>query len=172
MLRSVGLNWDLRKRNSYEVYNEIPFKVALGSNGDSFDRYLIRVEELKQSVKIIDYCLNNISNGRILLKNFKIVLPKRVNMKKCMESLIHHFKICSFGFNVKSSNIYSSIESPKGEFGVYLSSDGSNKPFRCKFRSPGFFHLQSLNILSKNHLLADIVTLIGSVDIVFGEIDR
>ena len=172
ILRSSGVNWDLRKRNSYEIYNEIDFKVPLGRNGDCFDRYLIRIEELKQSVSIIDYCLNNITSGRVITRNFKVVLPKRIEMKNCMESLIHHFKICSYGYNVKSNEIYSSVESPKGEFGVFLCSDGTNKPYRCKFRSPGFFHLQGLNLMSKGHLLSDVVTIIGSIDIVFGEIDR
>ena len=172
MLRSSGLGWDLRKKNSYEIYNEIDFKVPLGKRGDCFDRYLIRIEEMKQSLKIIDYCISNIKVGRIVLKNYKIVLPKRIEMKSCMESLIHHFKICSYGYNVRSNEVYSSVESPKGEFGVFLSSDGSNKPYRCKFRSPGFFHLQGLNLMAKGHFLADVVTIIGSIDIVFGEIDR
>ena len=172
VLRSSGVNWDLRKRNSYEIYKDIDFKVPLGFNGDCYDRYLIRIEELKQSVKIIDYCLNNIPSGRSIIKNFKIVLPKRIEMKGCMESLIHHFKICSYGFNVKSNEVYSAVESPKGEFGVFLCSNNSNKPYRCKFRSPGFFHLQGLNLMAKNHLLSDVVTIIGSIDIVFGEIDR
>ena len=172
ILRSCGVNWDLRKRNSYEIYDDIDFKVPLGKRGDSFDRYLIRIEEMKQSVFIIDYCLNNIVRGRNLVKNYKIVLPKRIDMKNCMESLIHHFKICSYGYSIKSNEVYSGVESPKGEFGVFLCSDNSNKPYRCKFRSPGFFHLQGLNLMSKNHLLSDVVTIIGSIDIVFGEIDR
>ena len=172
ILRSAGVNWDLRKRNSYEIYNKIPFKIPLGKNGDSFDRYLIRIEEMKQSVEIINFCLNNISNGRSVLKNFKFVLPKRSDMKNCMESLIHHFKLCSYGFNIDYNELYSSVESPKGEFGVYLCANNTNKPYRCKFRSPGFFHLQGLNLMSKNHLLSDVVTIIGSIDIVFGEIDR
>jgi len=172
ILRSCGVNWDLRKRNTYEIYKNIKFKVPLGFNGDCYSRYLIRIEEMKQSVKIINYCINNIPLGRSIIKNFKIVLPKRVEMKTCMESLIHHFKICSYGYNIKSNEIYSSVESPKGEFGVFLCSDNSNKPYRCKFRSPGFFHLQGLNFMAKNHLLSDVVTIIGSIDIVFGEIDR
>ena len=172
ILRSSGVNWDLRKRNSYEIYNDIKFKVPLGKNGDCFDRYLIRIEEMKQSVYIIDYCLNNIVKGRNIIKNYKIVLPKRIDMKNCMESLIHHFKICSYGYSIKPNEVYSCVEAPKGEFGVFLCSDGSNKPYRCKFRSPGFFHLQGLNLMSKNHFLSDVVTLIGSIDIVFGEIDR
>jgi len=172
ILRSVGVNWDLRKRNSYEIYDNINFKVPLGKNGDCFDRYLIRIEEMKQSVFIIDFCLNNIVKGRNIIKNYKIVLPKRMDMKNCMESLIHHFKVCSYGFSVKSNEVYSSVESPKGEFGVFLCSDNSNKPYRCKFRSPGFFHLQGMNLMAKNHLLSDVVTIIGSIDIVFGEIDR
>ena len=172
MLRSAGVNWDLRKKNSYEIYDQIDFKVPIGKDGDSYDRYLIRIEELKQSIKIIDYCINNICSGRVILKNFKIILPKRFDMKNCMESLIHHFKVCSYGFNVNYNEVYSSVECPKGEFGVYLSSNSSNRPYRCKFRSPGFFHLQGLNFLSKDHLLSDVVTIIGSIDIVFGEIDR
>lgn len=172
MLRSSGVNWDLRKKFSYENYDKISFKVPLGKNGDSFDRYLMRIEELKQSVKIIDYCINNIFSGRTILKNFKIILPKRIDMKSCMESLIHHFKICSYGYTINSNSIYTSIESPKGEFGVYICSNNSNKPYRCKFRSPGYFHLQGINFLSKGALLSDIVTIIGSIDIVFGEIDR
>ena len=172
MLRSSGINWDLRKKNSYEIYDDINFFVPISKNGDCFDRFLLRIEELKQSVKIINFCLNNIKNGRIVLKNFKYILPKRIDMKKCMESLIHHFKICSYGFKVKNNEVYSCIESPKGEFGVYIISNNSNKPYRCKFRSPGFFHLQGLNFLSKGSFLSDIVTIIGSIDIVFGEIDR
>ena len=172
MLRSAGVNWDLRKNNSYEIYDLIDFKVPIGKNGDCFDRYLMRVEELKQSVKIINFCINNIPTGRIILNNFKIILPKRIDMKNCMESLIHHFKICSYGFNINSNEVYSSVEAPKGEFGVFLCSKNSNKPYRCKFRSPGFFHLQGLNFLSKNAFLTDIVTIIGSIDIVFGEVDR
>ena len=172
MIRSCGLNWDLRKTNSYELYKYIPFKVPIGKNGDSYDRFLIRIEELKQSLKIIEFCLNNINNGRFIINNFKVVLPKRIDIKNCMESLIHHFKICSYGYFIKSNEVYSSVEAPKGEFGVYLCSNSSNKPYRCKFRSPGFFHLQGLGVLSKNHFLADIITLIGSIDIVFGEIDR
>ena len=172
MLRSSGINWDLRKKNTYEIYNQIDFKVPIGKNGDCFDRYLIRIEELKQSTKIIDYCINNIQTGRTILNNFKIILPKRINMKNCMESLIHHFKICSYGYSINQNEAYSCIESPKGEFGVFLCSKNSNKPYRCKFRSPGFFHLQGLNFLSNNSFLSDIVTIIGSIDIVFGEIDR
>ena len=172
LLRSVGINWDLRKNNPYELYSDIPFKSPLAKNGDCYDRYLLRVEELKQSVSILEFCINEISKGSSMLNNFKIVLPKRYEMKNSMESLIHHFKVCSYGFKILPNEVYSSVESPKGEFGVYISTDGSNKPYRCKFRSPGFFHLQGLSIISKNHLLSDVVTLIGSIDIVFGEIDK
>ena len=132
----------------------------------------MRIEELKQSIKIINFCINNIPSGRYILNNFKIILPKRIDMKNCMESLIHHFKVCSYGYNVSSNEVYSGIESPKGEFGVFICSKNSNKPYRCKFRSPGFFHLQGVNFLSKDCFLADVVTILGSIDIVFGEIDR
>jgi NADH dehydrogenase (ubiquinone) Fe-S protein 2 len=172
MARGSGLNWDLRRRNPYEIYNEISFDVPVGCHGDCFDRYLIRVEEMRQSLRIIDYCLHNIPAGPIKVEDNKITAPSRKVMKKSMESLIHHFKLYSEGFYVPEGFIYTAVEAPKGEFGVFLVSDGSSKPYRCKIKAPGFLHLQGLNFMAKGHLLADVVTIIGTQDIVFGEVDR
>jgi len=172
MLRGSGINWDLRKNNPYEIYNQLSFSVPIGKNGDCFDRYLIRVYEMYESINIIKQCLKSMPSGLIKLDDKKITPPERVDMKYSMESLIHHFKLYSEGFNVTENEIYACVEAPKGEFGVYLVSDGSNKPYRCKIKAPGFLHLQSLNAMSKGHMIADVVTIIGTQDIVFGEIDR
>jgi len=172
MLRGSGINWDLRKNNPYEIYNQLSFSVPIGKNGDCFDRYLIRVYEMYESINIIKQCLKSMPSGLIKLDDKKITPPERVDMKYSMESLIHHFKLYSEGFNVPENEIYACVEAPKGEFGVYLVSDGSNKPYRCKIKAPGFLHLQSLNAMSKGHMIADVVTIIGTQDIVFGEIDR
>lgn len=172
VLRSVGVPWDLRKNASYETYDLVDFVVPISRNGDCFDRYAIRIEEMRQSLNIIQQSILKIPFGKIKSENYKLVAPKRVRLKSSMESLINHFKLYSEGFNVPSDETYVGCEAPKGEFGVYLISDGTNKPFRCKIRSPGFFHLQMIDYVSKQHLLADVVTIIGTLDLVFGEIDR
>ena len=172
MLRGSGFYWDLRKNFSYELYDIINFKVPVGLNGDCFDRFLLRVEEMRQSLLIIYQLLNNLPRGNVKIDNYKFIGLKRSYLKKSMEELIHHFKYFSEGFCVEKNSIYLSVEAPKGEFGVFLVSDGTNKPYRCKIRSPGFFHLQALNNMVENHLIADVVTIIGTQDIVFGEIDR
>jgi NADH dehydrogenase (ubiquinone) Fe-S protein 2 len=172
MLRGSGILWDLRKTQSYEVYDKIDFDVPIGTNGDCYDRYLIRVEEMRQSIKIILQVLNDIPEGPIKLDDKKITNPNRTQLKNSMESLIHHFKYYSENITVNSGETYTVIEAPKGEYGVFLVSDGTNKPYRCKIKSPGFAHLQALDFMSKNHMIADVVTIIGTQDIVFGEIDR
>ena len=172
MLRGSGILWDLRKTQSYEVYDKLNFDIPIGTNGDCYDRYLIRLEEMRQSVNIILQVLNEIPEGPIKLNDKKITNPNRIELKNSMESLIHHFKYYSENITVPEGETYTVIEAPKGEFGVFLVSDGTNKPYRCKIKSPGFAHLQALDFMSKNHMLADVVTLIGTIDIVFGEIDR
>lgn len=172
MLRSVGYVWDLRKVQPYEIYSDLVFDIPIGKNGDCYDRYLIRMEEMRQSLRIIHQCLNALPIGDIINNDYKMSPPRRIEMKNSMEALIHHFKYYSEGFSVPKGECYVGIEAPKGEFGVYLVSDGSNYPYRCKIKAPGFTHLQSLDFMSKNHLLADVVTMIGTQDIVFGEVDR
>nr|YP_003540834.1 NADH dehydrogenase subunit 7 [Vermamoeba vermiformis]ADD62218.1 NADH dehydrogenase subunit 7 [Vermamoeba vermiformis] len=173
MLRGSGVLWDLRVNEPYEVYEDLKFLVPTGKRGDCYDRYLIRVEEMKQSVNIILQCLELMpKTGFIKVDDRKISPPSRAFMKFSMESLIHHFKLFSEGYNVKSEESYAAIEAPKGEFGVYVKSDGTNRPSRCRIKAPGFLHLQALDFMSKYHLLADVVTVIGTQDIVFGEIDR
>jgi len=172
MLRGSGISWDLRKTQPYEVYNKLDFDIPIGTNGDCYDRYLIRIEEMRQSVRIILQVLNEIPEGPIKLDDKKITNPNRVQIKNSMESLIHHFKYYSENITVNSGETYTVIEAPKGEYGVFLVSDGTNKPYRCKIRSPGFAHLQALDFMAKNHMIADVVTIIGTKDIVFGEIDR
>jgi NADH dehydrogenase (ubiquinone) Fe-S protein 2 len=172
MLRGSGISWDLRKTQPYEVYDKLDFDIPIGTNGDCYDRYLIRIEEMRQSVRIILQVLNEIPEGLIKLDDKKITNPNRVQMKNSMESLIHHFKYYSENITVNSGETYTVIEAPKGEYGVFLVSDGTNKPYRCKIRSPGFAHLQALDFMAKNHMIADVVTIIGTQDIVFGEIDR
>jgi NADH dehydrogenase (ubiquinone) Fe-S protein 2 len=172
MLRGSGIAWDLRKNSSYEIYSSLKFDVPLGKNGDCFDRYLIRVEELRQSIKIIYQCMNVLPVGFIKIDDRKIVPPSRAFIKYSMESLIHHFKYYSEGFNIPENETYVTVEAPKGEFGVYLRSDGSNRPYRCRIKAPGFLHLQGLGMMSKGHMIADVVTIIGTQDIVFGEVDR
>ena len=171
-IRASGLNWDLRKKQPYDCYNEMDFKVPTGSTGDCFERFLVRVEEMRQSVSIIRQCLKNIPDGPSISKDPRVVPPKREIMKESMESLINHFKLFTEGFHVPSGETYTAVEAPKGEFGVLLISDGTNKPYRCKIRSPGFPFLQATEFLSKGHMLSDLVAIIGSLDIVFGEIDR
>ena len=172
MLRGSGILWDLRKTQPYEIYDKLDFDIPIGTNGDCFDRYLIRIEEMRQSVKIILQILNTIPNGPVKLNNKKIINPNRSSLKNSMESLIHHFKYYSENIIVNKGETYTVIEAPKGEYGVFLRSDGTNKPYRCKIKSPGFAHLQALDFMSKNHMIADVVTIIGTQDIVFGEIDR
>lgn len=172
LARGSGVLWDLRKVSPYEIYNDLEFKVPIGINGDCYDRYLIRIFEMRQSISIISKCINEIPLGLCSVDNKKITAPSRKNMKKSMESLIHHFKLYSDGIYVNRGHIYACTEAPKGEMGVYLVSDGGNKPYRCKIRAPGFMHLQSLNYMIKGHMIADLVTIIGTQDIVFGEVDR
>jgi NADH-quinone oxidoreductase subunit D len=172
MLRSTGIEWDLRKSQPYEVYDELDFEIPIGKNGDCYDRYLIRVEEMRQSIKLIKQCIAKIPSGEIMTQNHKITPPKREEMKHSMEALIHHFKLFTEGYHVPKGEVYACVEAPKGEFGVFLVADGSNKPYRCHMRSPGFAHLQGLDFMLKNHSLADVPTAIATLDVVFGEIDR
>lgn len=172
MLRGSTIPWDLRKNQPYEVYSLMEFDVPLGKNGDCYDRYIIRMQEMRESLKIIQQCLNLIPEGPVVANDNKITLPSRTSIKSSMESLIHHFKLCTEGFNVPQGETYTSIEAPKGEFGVYLVSNGTNRPYRCKIKSPGFGHLQALDFMAKGHMIADVVTIIGTQDIVFGEVDR
>jgi NADH dehydrogenase (ubiquinone) Fe-S protein 2 len=172
LLRGSGCYWDLRKTNSYELYDILSFKIPIGMFGDCFDRFLIRMEEMRQSVIIIYQCLNNITSGYYKYFDYKYVAVNRAFMKFDMESLIHHFKYYTDSFLIPSNFVYSVTEAPKGEFGVFISTNDSNKPYRCHIKAPGFLHLQGLNLMVKNHLLADLVAIIGTQDIVFGEIDR
>jgi len=172
MLRGSGIPWDLRKTQPYEIYNLLNFNIPVGTNGDCYDRYLIRIQEMRESLSIINQCLNNIPEGPIKINDFKLTPPSRNQLKNSMEGLIHHFKYYTQGFNVPKGETYTTIEAPKGEFGVYLVSNGSNKPYRCKIKAPGFVHLQALEAMSKYHMIADVVTIIGTQDIVFGEVDR
>jgi NADH-quinone oxidoreductase subunit D len=172
MLRGSGIIWDLRKSQPYEIYNKLNFNVPVGINGDCYDRYLIRIIEMKESLNIISQCFENIPNGLIKTTDNKLCPPSKIELKQSMEALIHHFKIYTNGITIPSSETYIGIEAPKGEMGVFLVSNNSNKPYRCKIKAPGFAHLQALEYLSKNHLIADVVTIIGTIDVVFGEIDR
>jgi NADH-quinone oxidoreductase subunit D len=172
MLRGSGVPWDLRKSQPYDVYAEMDFDVAIGKNGDCYDRYLIRMEEMRQSLRIVKQCLARMKPGPVATDDPKITPPKRGEMKQSMEALIHHFKLYTEGYRVPAGETYTAIEAPKGEFGVYLMSDGTNKPSKCKIRAPGFAHLQGLDFMSKGHMLADVSAIIGTLDIVFGEIDR
>lgn len=172
MLRGSGVPWDLRKTMPYEIYNELTFNIPVGSNGDCYDRYIIRIEEMRQSLNIILSCLNLINEGSIKSYNYKINPPSRVELKNSMESVIHHFKVYSEGFIVPFGETYTATEAPKGEFGIFLVSNNTEKPYRCKIKAPGFGHLQALNFMTKGHMIADVVTIIGTQDIVFGEVDR
>lgn len=172
MLRSAGQAWDLRRAQPYEVYSELEFDIPVGKNGDCYDRYLCRMYEMKESIKIIRQCLNKMPQGPVLSEDHKATPPRRADMKRSMEALIHHFKLYTEGFHVPAGQIYAAVEAPKGEFGVYLIADGSNRPAKCKIRAPGFAHLSAMDALSKGHMLADTVAILGSMDIVFGEIDR
>jgi len=172
MLRGSGIAWDLRKAQPYDVYDKLEFDIPIGKNGDSYDRYLLRMEEMRQSLHIMRQCLDQMPEGPIKTLDRKIAPPPRAEMKRSMEALIHHFKLYTEGYSVPAGETYTAVEAPKGEFGVYLISDGGNKPYRCKIRAPGFAHLQGLDFMCKGHMLADVVTIIGTLDIVFGEIDR
>ena len=172
MLRGSGIPWDLRKSQSYECYDQLDFKIPVGKNGDCYDRYLCRIEEMRESVNIINQCLVKMPPGPVKSLDGKISPPPKKELKESMEALIHHFKLFTEGYRVKKDEIYVAVEAPKGEFGVYLISDGSSKPYKCKIRAPGFSHLQAMDYLIKGHMLADVPAVLGSMDVVFGEIDR
>ncbi|NLH80449.1 MAG: NADH-quinone oxidoreductase subunit D, partial [Phyllobacteriaceae bacterium] len=176
MLRGSGAKWDLRKSQPYECYDEMEFDIAIGKNGDCYDRYLIRMFEMRQSTRIMKQCVERLlgkeKTGPVSAENHKVVPPKRGEMKRSMEALIHHFKLFTEGFHVPEGEVYAAVEAPKGEFGVYLVSDGTNKPYRCKIRAPGFAHLQAMDLLNRGHMLADVAAILGSLDIVFGDVDR
>ncbi len=176
MVRGSGAAWDLRKSQPYECYSDIDFDIPIGKNGDNYDRYLIRVQEMRESIKIMKQCVALLNSpegkGAISSADGKIVPPKRSEMKRSMEALIHHFKLYTEGYKVPEGEVYACVEAPKGEFGVYLVSDGSNKPYRCKLRAPGFAHLQAMDFMCRGHMLADVSAVLGSIDIVFGEVDR
>ncbi len=176
MVRGSGAAWDLRKSQPYECYEEMDFDIPVGKNGDNYDRQVIRMEEMRQSVRIMKQCVEKLlasdGQGPVATENQKIVTPSRGQMKQSMESLIHHFKLFTEGFHVPAGEVYAAVEAPKGEFGVYLVADGTNKPYRCKIRAPGFAHLQAMDFMCRKHMLADVSAILGSLDIVFGEVDR
>jgi NADH-quinone oxidoreductase subunit D len=176
MVRGSGAAWDLRKAQPYECYSEFGFDIPIGKNGDCYDRYCIRMEEMRQSVRIMKQCIAKLrapeGRGPVVVEDNKITPPRRSEMKRSMEALIHHFKLYTEGFHVPAGEVYAAVEAPKGEFGVYLVSDGSNKPYKCKIRAPGFAHLQAMDFLCRGHMLADVSAILGSLDIVFGEVDR
>ena len=174
MIRGSGFAWDLRKKQPYEVYDQVDFDIPVGVNGDCYDRYLVRIEELRQSTRIIKQCVDWLRKnpGPVMVDDHKLVAPKREDMKEDMEALIHHFKLFTEGFCIPAGEAYAAVEAPKGEFGIYLVSDGANKPYRLKIRAPGFTHLSAMNEMVSGHMLADVVAVIGTQDIVFGEVDR
>jgi len=172
MLRASGVAWDLRKSQPYDVYDKMDFDIPVGKTGDCYARYLVRFEEMRQSLRIIKQCLRDMPEGRVMTDDHKVSPPKRGDMKMSMEALIHHFKLYTEGYHVPAGETYTAVEAPKGEFAVYLVADGTNKPYRCKIRAPGFAHLQGSDFMCKGHMLADAVAIIGSMDVVFGEIDR
>jgi NADH-quinone oxidoreductase subunit D len=172
MLRSTGVAWDLRRAQPYECYSDLEFKIPIGKNGDCYDRYLMRMQEMREANKIMKQCIEKMPKGPVNIADGKVVPPKRAEMKRSMEALIHHFKLYTEGYHVPAGEVYAAVEAPKGEFGVYLVSDGTNKAYRCKIRAPGFPHLQAMDFLCRGHMLADISAVLGSIDIVFGEIDR
>ncbi len=172
MLRGSGVAWDLRKSQPYDCYQQLEFKIPIGKNGDCYDRYLCRIEEMRESVNIIKQCLIKIPKGPVKTQDAKVTPPPKKELKNSMEALIHHFKLFTEGYRVDKDEIYTAVEAPKGEFGVYLISDGSNKPYKCKIKAPGFSHLQAMDYLIKGHMLADVPAVLGSMDIVFGEVDR
>jgi NADH-quinone oxidoreductase subunit D len=174
MLRGSGVEWDLRKKQPYEVYDRMNFDIPVGVEGDCYDRYLVRIEEMRQSNNIIKQCIDWLRKnpGPVMIDDHKIAPPPRVDMKQNMEELIHHFKLFTEGMHIPPGECYAAVEAPKGEFGIYLVSDGGNKPYRLKIRAPGFPHLAALDEMSRGHMIADVVAIIGTQDIVFGEIDR
>ncbi|WP_421759941.1 NADH-quinone oxidoreductase subunit D [Devosia sp.] len=176
MVRGSGAAWDLRKAQPYECYDRFDFDIPVGKNGDCYDRYLVRMDEMRQSIRIMKQCITLLNSpegkGPVSSTDGKVVPPKRGEMKQSMEALIHHFKLYTEGFKVPAGEIYAAVEAPKGEFGVYLVSDGTNKPYRCKIRAPGFAHLSAMDVLCRGHMLADVAAILGSLDIVFGEVDR
>jgi NADH-quinone oxidoreductase subunit D len=174
MVRGSGAAWDLRKAQPYECYDEFDFDIPVGKNGDCYDRYCIRMEEMRQSIRIMKQCIEKLNRekGPVSNADNKIVPPKRAQMKRSMEALIHHFKLYTEGYHVPAGEVYAAVEAPKGEFGVYLIADGTNRPYRCKIRAPGFAHLQAMDFLCRGHMLADVSAVLGSIDIVFGEVDR
>jgi NADH-quinone oxidoreductase subunit D len=176
MVRGSGAAWDLRKAQPYECYSELDFDIPIGKNGDNYDRYLIRVQEMRESLKIMKQVIAKLNapdgKGPVASTDGKVVPPSRGEMKRSMEALIHHFKLYTEGYKVPAGEVYAAVEAPKGEFGVYLVSDGSNKPYRCRLRAPGFAHLSAMDFLSRGHMLADVSAILGSIDIVFGEVDR
>ncbi|HWK87500.1 MAG TPA: NADH-quinone oxidoreductase subunit D [Xanthobacteraceae bacterium] len=174
MVRGSGAAWDLRRAQPYECYSELEFDIPVGKNGDCYDRYHIRMEEMRQSIRIMKQCVERLKKepGPVAFQDNKIVPPKRGQMKRSMEALIHHFKLYTEGFHVPAGEVYAAVEAPKGEFGVYLVADGTNKPYRCKIRAPGFAHLQAMDFLCRGYMLADVSAILGSLDIVFGEVDR
>src|SRR6202011_5785953 len=176
MVRGSGAAWDLRKAQPYECYEEMEFDIPVGRHGDNYDRQVIRMEEMRQSVRIMKQCVNKLSEadgkGPVTPKDGKVVPPSRGEMKRSMEAFIHFFKLYTEGFHVPAGEVYCAVEAPKGEFGVYLVSDGSNKPYKCKIRAPGFAHLQAMDYICRGHLLSDVAAILGSLDIVFGEVDR
>ena len=174
MLRGSGVAWDLRKSQPYEIYADLDFDVPVGVNGDCYDRYLCRMEEMRQSVRIMKQCIERLRKtpGPVLSEDGKVAPPRRAEMKRSMEALIHHFKLYTEGFHTPPGEVYAAVEAPKGEFGVYIVSDGSNRPYRCKIRAPGYAHLQSMDWMNRGHMLADVSAILGSLDIVFGEVDR
>ena len=172
MLRGSGVPWDLRKAQPYEIYDELDFDVVIGKNGDCYDRYVVRIEEMFQSIKIMRQCIEMLEPGPVMTTDGKVAPPSRAEMKSSMEALIHHFKLYTEGAKVPAGEVYTAVEAPKGEFGVYLVSDGSNRPYRCKIRAPGYAHIQAMDWMCRGHMLADVSAIIGTLDIVFGEIDR
>jgi NADH-quinone oxidoreductase subunit D len=172
MLRASNVAWDLRRNQPYEIYDQLEFFIPVGQNGDCYDRYLVRMEEMRQSVRIIKQCLEKMPKGPVKVDDYKVTPPPRAKMKTSMEALIHHFKLYTEGYHVPKGETYTVVEAPKGEFGVYLVSDGSNRPYRCKIRPPSFAFMQAFDFMTKGHMLADVPSIIGSLDIVFGEIDR
>ncbi len=172
MLRGSGVAWDLRKSQPYDCYEQLEFNIPIGKNGDCYDRYLCRIEEMRESINIINQCIIKLPKGPVKTQDAKVTPPPKKDLKNSMEALIHHFKLFTEGYRVNEDEIYTCVEAPKGEFGVYLISDGSNKPYKCKIKAPGFSHLQAMNYLIKGHMLADVPAVLGSMDIVFGEVDR
>jgi len=172
MLRGSGVAWDLRRAQPYECYDQLDFLIPVGKNGDCFDRYVVRMEEMRQSLRIIRQCVEKMPDGPVMVENQKVMPPRRAEMKRSMEALIHHFKLYTEGYHVPPGETYTAVEAPKGEFAVYLVSDGSNRPYKCKIRAPGFAHLSAMDHLCRGHMLADSVAILGSMDIVFGEVDR